>query len=138
MILARVRSKSAIIYYLFKWILIILASFLLTIGVAFLLTLVFVLLWTFVSFFTDLGGMPIFLNVVINNKTILDFYINNFYLTLPIILILHKLINSTTSQLGLELFAKTKKQIKNYQDNYLLDSLGFVIGFILPILKWSL
>lgn len=136
-LLARIRVKSNFAYYLLKWLLIILSGVLLTITVAFVLTLIFVVLWTFLSFFIRLNEMPIFLNTVIDGKTVGDFYINNFYLTLPIIWILHRLINSATSQLALELFAKTQKQIKNCQDNNLLDLIGFVTGFVLPILKWS-
>lgn len=137
-LLARIRVKSNFVYYLLKWLVIILSGILLTIAVSFLLTVVFVLMWTFASFFIQLNDMPIFLNLVLEGKTVGDFYVNNFYLTLPIIWILHKLINYTTSQLALELFAKTEKQIKNCQDNNLLDAIGFITGFILPIIKWSL
>lgn len=136
-LLARIRVSVNWLYYLVKWLMIIPCVFLMTIGFSLVITFIVVLSCIFLNLFVDINELPILLNSTLDNDTILDFFMFNFYLTIPLTLIFHKLFNSVSRNLGLELFAKTRKQINNCQDNDFKDLVAFIFAFIFPILKWS-
>ena len=65
-----------------------------TITVSLLLSIIVAVLFALLQLFVDVGNMPILLLYTIDFNTIREFYVHNFYITIPLILYIFYLLLS--------------------------------------------
>jgi len=138
-ILAKLRTSKNWLYHIFKWIITIPLTFFMTIAVSFLLTLIVVLLFCLLQLFVDVDNMPILLLSTIDVKTVREFYVHNFYITIPLIIFFHKNLSMATSVVGYQLYARSTHEINRVLNtNIFREITCFILFFILPILYCKL
>jgi len=137
-ILAKLRVTKNWLYHIFKWVITIPLTFLMTFTVSFLLSIAIAVLFVILQLFVDVGEMPILLLSTIDFDTIGEFYIYNFYITIPLIIFFHKNLSLATSVTGYQLYARTDDEItKVLNTNVFREITCFVLFFILPICYWT-
>ena len=96
-ILARLRTSKNWLYHICKWIITIPLTFMMTFAVSLILTFIIVILFVLLQLFVDIGNMPILLLSTLDFNNIGEFYIRNFYITIPLIILFHKNLSMSTS-----------------------------------------
>lgn len=137
-ILAKLRATKNWLYHICKWIITIPLTFLMTFAVSLLLSFIVVVLFVLVQLFVDVKEMPIILLHTVDFDTIGEFYVNNFYITIPLIVFFHKNLSLATSVIGYQLHARTEGEInKVLNTNIFREIVCFALFFILPIYYWT-
>lgn len=137
-ILAKLRVTKNWLYHICKWIITIPLTFLMTFTVSFLLSIAIAVLFVILQLFVDVGEMPILLLSTIDFDTIGEFYIYNFYITIPLIIFFHKNLSLATSVIGYQLHARTQDEIDRVLNtNTFREITCFLLFFILPIFYWT-
>ena len=138
-VLAKLRTSKNWLYHIFKWIITIPLTFIMTIIVSLLLSIIVAVLFALLQLFVDVGNMPILLLYTIDFNTIREFYVHNFYITIPLILFFHKNLSMATSVVGYQLYARSTDEINRVLNtNIFREITCFILFFILPILYCKL
>ena len=137
-ILAKLRTYKNWLYHICKWIVTIPLTFMMTIGVSLILTFIIVVFYVFLQLFVDMGNMPILLLKTLDINNIGEFYLHNFYITIPLIIFFHKNLSMASSVLAHNLYARSADEIDRVLNtNIFREITCFVLFFILPIFYWT-